>query len=348
MRRVSKLAALVITGALALAGCGGSNSNDSSSGKGGEVKIGLAYDIGGRGDQSFNDAAAAGYDKALKDFDLEGDEQEPRDGESDSDKVQRLTEMARNNFNPIVAVGYAYASAVKQVAANFPKVNFAIIDDASFTAPNVANLVFSEEEGSYLAGAVAALKSQTGKVGFIGGVNSPLIQKFQAGFVQGVKATSKSTDVSVLYISQPPDTSGFANPAAGKKVAQGMLDNGDDVIFAAAGASGAGAIQAIAAKPGSWAIGVDSDQYKQQSMAPYRDAILTSMTKNVETAVYTFIKSVVDKEPQSGKVKHDLGDDGVALATSNPAFADDAAIAAKVKEIKQKIIAGKVQVKSTI
>ncbi|NYI07997.1 BMP family lipoprotein [Allostreptomyces psammosilenae] len=358
MRRVSKLAAVTLAGALALTGCATSSSDGSSSNAssgssdcgGGEFgkQVGLAYDVGGRGDQSFNDAAARGMDQAVAEFDLVPKEQEPRDGESDEDKVERMRQLAEDGFNPIFGVGYAYAAPIKTIAAQCADVNFAIIDEVVEDVPNVTSLVFAEEQGSYLAGVAAALKTETDRVAFIGGVNTPLIQKFEAGFVQGVTDTNPDVQVDVQYISQPPEMSGFNDPAAGKSVANGLMDAGADVIFTAAGGSGAGAIEAIAAKNTEdsprWAIGVDSDQYNQETLAQYKDVILTSMVKNVDGAVYEYIKSTVEGEPQTGVQRHDLSTDGVYLATSG-GYIDD--IAEQLEEAKQKIISGEIEVATT-
>lgn len=346
LRQVTKLAAVTIAGALALTAtaCGGSSSESSSKKDKG---VGLAFDVGGRNDNSFNDASYAGYEKALKEFDLKGKALTPREGESNDDKVQRLTQLARDGFNPVIGVGFVYSDAIKKVSKDFPKTNFAIIDDANALDKNVANLVFAEEEGSFLVGMAAALKSKAGNIGFIGGVKTPLIAKFEAGFKQGAEYAKKGVKVQTKYLSSPPDFKGFNDAPGGRDAANGMLDAGADVIYAAAGASGDGAIQAIAKKK-KWAIGVDKDQYKQESLAPYKDVIYTSMVKDATGAVYEFIKSVHEKKPQTGVVEHDLSDNGISYATSNPAFTGDKEIVAKIEEAKQKIADGDIKVKKTV
>lgn len=347
MRQVTKLAAVSIVGVLTLSltatACGGSSSSDSSSKNKG---VGLAFDVGGRGDHSFNDASYAGYSKALKEFHLKGRALTPREGESSDDKVQRLTQLAREGYNPVVAVGYVYSDGVAKVAKQYPKTNFAIIDDDAAKGKNVANLLFSEEQGSYLVGVVAALKTKANNVGFIGGVKTPLIEKFQAGFEQGVHDTKPGVKVQTKYLSSPPDTSGYADAPGGKDAANGMFDAGADVVYSAAGASNDGSIQAAAARK-KWIIGVDSDQYKQKNLAAYKKYILTSMVKRADVAVYDFIKSVHDKKPQTGIERHDLAGNGVAYATSNPALTSDKAIITKVEAAKKKIISGQVKVKTT-
>ncbi|TLQ44132.1 BMP family lipoprotein [Streptomyces marianii] len=346
MRRITRIATVGIAStalALSATACGGKSSSEAGSGSG--AKAAIAYDIGGRGDQSFNDAAYAGLAKAEKELDVTGAEAEPSEGEGDPDKVQRLTSLARAGNNPVIGVGFAYAPAIAEVAPKFPNTTFGLIDDTSKTGKNIANLVFNEEQGSYLAGVAAAKVTKSNTVGFIGGVEVPLIKKFEAGFVQGVKDTNKNVNVKVQYLTQPPDFGGFSKPDLGKAAAQGQLDAGADVIYAAAGLAGSGSIEA-AAKAKKWAIGVDSDQYKQRGLAQYQDYILTSVTKDVSGAVYNLIKSVKDGKPQSGEVRYGLDKGGVGLATSNPAFTKMTEVTAAIDKAKADIIAGKVTVKT--
>ncbi|MFE2286856.1 BMP family protein [Streptomyces sp. NPDC059443] len=349
MRRITRIATVgIASAALALSAtaCGGKKSSDSSSASSSpEKSVAIAYDIGGRGDQSFNDAAYAGLQQAEKDLGVKGAEAEPTAGEGEADKVQRLTELARKGNNPVIGVGFSYAPAIKKVAEKFPKTTFGIIDDTSVTAPNIANLVFNEEQGSYLAGVAAAKASKSGTVGFIGGVEVPLIKKFEAGFTQGVKDTNPNAKVLTQYLTQPPNFDGFAKPDLGKAAAEGQLDKGADVIYAAAGLAGSGAIEAAAAKD-KWAIGVDSDQYNQAGLAKYKDHILTSVTKQVSLSVFNLIKSVEDGKPQSGEVRYGLDKDGVGLADSNPEYKKMTDVVAAVDKAKADIIAKKITVKT--
>ncbi|MFI1284888.1 MULTISPECIES: BMP family lipoprotein [unclassified Streptomyces] len=352
MRRITRIATVgLASAALALSAtaCGGKKSSDAaaSPSESGQKTAAIAYDIGGRGDQSFNDAAYAGLKKAETDLKVKGAEAEPTDGEGEADKVQRLTELARKGNNPVIGVGFAYAPAIKKVAPKFPNTTFGIIDDTSVTGPNVANMVFNEEQGSYLAGVAAAKVSKTGTVGFIGGVEVPLIKKFEAGFIQGVKDTNPNAKVLSAYLTQPPNFDGFAKPDLGKAAAQGQLDaGGADVVYAAAGLAGSGAIEAASAK-GKWAIGVDSDQYNQAGLAKYKDAILTSVTKDVSDSVYDLIKSVVDGKPTTGEIRYGLDKDGVGLADSNPKYKEMTDVIAAVEKAKADIIAKKIVVKTT-
>jgi len=349
LRRVTTLVAVALTAALALSACGSSSSGGSStsssagaapaSSSKSSVKVGLAYDIGGRGDKSFNDSAAAGLDKAKTEFGVETKELSASKGETDADKEQRLRLLAQSGFNPVIGIGFAYATALGKVAKDFPNTKFAIVDDASLTNANVTPLVFAENEGSFLVGVAAALKSKSGNVGYIGGCLVPLLQKFEAGFTAGAKAVNPAIKVQVKYLSNPPTCSGFNDPAAGTETANGMYDGGADIIFAAAGGSGTGVFQSAKAKAKK-AIGVDSDQYLTAS-PDLQPVILTSMLKKVDVAVYDFIKASVGGSPLSGTQTFDLKKDGVGYATSGGGVDD---IKTKLDEYKQKIVDGTITV----
>ncbi|MGW8381020.1 BMP family ABC transporter substrate-binding protein [Streptomyces sp. ODS28] len=343
MRRVTKLSSVVgVTAALALTAtaCGGTTADKGPSKKKGAA---IAYDIGGRGDQSFNDAAYAGLAKAEKKYGFKGQDVEPSEGEADADKLNRLNELARQGYSPVIGVGFAYAAAVKKAAKENPKTTFGLIDDDTVKAKNVANLVFHEEQGSYLAGVAAAKTTKSKTIGFVGGVQVPLIQKFEAGFLQGVRDTDKSVKVKKQYLTQPPNTDGFSKPDLGKEAAKGQLDAGADVIYHAAGLSGQGVIEAAAGRK-KWVIGVDSDQYKQKTLAKYKKYILTSMTKDVSDSVFKLIQSVQDGKPQSGVQRYSLAENGVGLATSNPEFMKMKSVQDAVAKAKKDIVDGKIKV----
>lgn len=355
MRRLIQLAAATVAAAVVLTGCGSSSSGGSggggttnatpgssaSSSTKSDVKVGLAYDIGGRGDKSFNDAAAAGLDKAKNELGVDTKELSAQKGETDADKESRLRLLAQGGYNPVIAIGFAYAGALKKVAADFPDTKFAIVDDAT-AGPNITNLVFAENEGSFLVGAAAALKTKTKNVGYIGGCLVPLLQKFEAGYVAGVHAVDPSIKVQVKYLSNPPTCSGFNDPAAGTETANGMYDAGADIVFAAAGGSGTGVFQSAKAK-NTLAIGTDSDQY--QSASPdLQPVIMTSMLKRVDVAVYDFIKSYTDGNVLTGVQTFDLKRDGVGYATSGGKVDD---IKDKLEAYKQQIIDGKITVPTT-
>ena len=320
------------------------------------VKMGLAYDLGGRGDQSFNDSAARGFDKAKGEGVAVAGELTAQANEPDSAKVDRLNQLVKDGATDIVAVGFAYATALGQVAPKNPKVHFAIVDDASLCTaeadggakgaplPNVDCMTFAAEQGSFLVGVAAGLKTKSNKVGFIGGVDVPLIQTFQAGFDAGVKAANPNATISDKYITEPPDFGGFNDPASGEKIAKGMYDGGTDVVYAAAGGSGAGVFKAAKAA-GKMGIGVDSDQYNSPPLADVKSVIITSMVKNVDVAVFDFFASAVNGSPLTGTHVYDLKSGGVGFATSGGQIDD---IAQKLDEYKQKIISGEIKVPTTL
>jgi basic membrane protein A len=347
VRRVTKLVAMLAVATLGLAACGSSDStttpSSSATSAKSDVKVGMAYDIGGRGDQSFNDSAALGLDKAKTELGVQTKELEASAGETDAQKEERLRLLASGGYNPVVAVGFAYAVALGKVAKEFPDTKFAIIDDDSIKAANVTPLVFSEEQGSFLVGTIAAQASKTGTIGYIGGVLTPLLQKFEAGYTAGAKAVNPKIVVKVKYLTQPPDFTGFNAPDKGEAAAQGQLDDKADVIYAAAGGSGSGAFKAVAAKPGALAIGVDSDQYLTADAA-VKSVIVTSMLKRVDTAVYDYVKSAVSGSVLTGTQRFDLKSDGVGYATSNDAVKP---FQAKTDEYKAKIISGEITVPTT-
>lgn len=352
MRRSTKFAAALTAGILsvALSACGSSDSNGKSANQPSgsasgtsDIKVGMAYDIGGRGDQSFNDMAAAGLDKSKSEFGVKTSESEATPDEAESAKEDRLIQLADGGYNPVIAVGFAYSEAVGKVAKQYPDVKFAIIDDTANTESNVTNLVFAEEQGSFLVGAAAALKSKTGHIGFVGGVNTPLINKFEAGYDAGAKAVNPKIKIESAYLTQPPDFTGFNDPGKGKTAAGGEFDAGADVVYHAAGGSGLGVFQAAKAAKGL-AIGVDSDQYKTASpdLQPF---ILTSMIKHVDVAVYDFIKSIVDGKPLTGTQTFDLKVGGVDYSTSGGKVDD---IKSKLDSYKKQIIDGTITVPTTV
>jgi basic membrane protein A len=344
-----RLATALTVASLALMACG---SNDPDTGRDtaepgssaaaqSDAKVGLAFDVGGRGDKSFNDSAVAGLDKAKAEFGFESEELSPN--ASGSDRGDNLRQLAEDGFNPVIAVGFAYAESLQAVATDFPDTTFLIVDDASVKSPNVKALLFAEEQGSFLVGAAAALKSKTGNVGYIGGVETPLLKKFEAGFVAGAKQVKPDIKTQVKYLSQPPDFSGFGAPDKGKETANGMYDAGADVVYAAAGGSGVGVFQSALAKK-TLAIGVDSDQYESVGDPTLQPVILTSMLKRVDVAVYESLQKFLNEEELPAESVFDLSTDGVGYSTSG-GFVDD--ISTQLEELKGKIISGEIKVPTT-
>jgi basic membrane protein A len=306
-------------------------------------KVGLLFDVTGRGDKSFNDSAAAGLDKAKADFGVTGTESTPttQDG---SDRPPRIKEMAGNQ-DLIVAIGFLWGTAVQDSATANPNQLYAIVDPSpTVDLPNVRNMNFKEQEGSFLVGVAAACASKSGKLGFIGGVENDLIKKFEAGFTAGAQAVNPDATVEVKYITQPPDFTGFNDPTKGKAIGAAMYGEGIDVIYAAAGGSGKGLFEAAVEsgkKPGEiYAIGVDSDQYASAS-ADQQPYILTSALKRVDVATYEAITDALNGKLAGEKKVYDITNNGVGYAVSNK---DINNYAGTIEEFKQKIIDGEVQV----
>jgi basic membrane protein A len=307
-------------------------------GDGADFRVGMVLDIGGVDDDSFNEAANTGLQAAAEDFGVEVQFLEPN--EDGSNRADLLRQLATDDYDLVIGVGFLFAEAMGPLADEFPDVNFAIIDDASLTQSNVTPLVFAEEQGSFLVGAAAALASGTGNIGFIGGVETELIQKFQAGFEAGVAEINPDATVDVRYITQPPDFNGFADPASARTIADDMYDNDIDVVYHAAGGSGGGLFES-AVEADRLAIGVDSDQY-QQVEADAQPCILSSMLKRVDVAVYTAIENLINGELEGGApLTFDLSNDGVGYATDGGQLDDDVE---QLDALKADIIDGKIEV----
>lgn len=253
-----------------------------------------------------------------------------------ADLEPNLTKMASEGYDVVIGVGYLFTDAMTAVAPQFPDTKFIIVDSV-VDAPNVASLVFAEEQGSFLVGAIAAGMSQTGTIGFIGGMESALIEKFEAGYIAGARAINPDINVLSGY------TGSFTDVAAGKDLSLTQYNQGADIIYAAAGSCGLGTIEA-AKENGFYAIGVDTNQ---DGVAP--GSVLTSMLKHVEIAVYDVIKSAYDGNFKSGVTTYDLSVDGVGYSPME--YTKDAVPAdllARVEELKQMIIDGTIVVPTTV
>ena len=334
------VAAIAAASGLVVAAAPMAQSQDTKS-------VALMFDLTGRGDKSFNDAAAAGLDKAKKEFTaLKATESVPSG--ADGDRAERLKTVLADKNGLVICVGFLWTPDCSKGAIANPGVAFASIDDELSNdgkpLANAAGYKFAEQEGSYLVGYVAGLKTKTGKVGFIGGVEIDLIKKFEAGFEAGAKAANKKVKITQKYASQPPDFSGFTDVPKGKAIAAAMYKSGIDVIYVAAGSTGNGAFIAAkesGKKPGKiWAIGVDSDQYQTISEANGRDYILTSMLKKVDVATYEAIKAYNSGKPATGTQVLGLKANGVDFSKTNKAL--DAKTVAKIEKVKADIISGKI------
>ncbi len=310
------------------------------------VDVGIVFDLGGRGDKSFNDGAYLGAERAEKELGVRVRFVEPGEG---SDREAGLRLLAAEGMDLVIGVGFIFTDDLTQLAKEYPNTNFGGVDysvgqdkDGKVIPPptNLAALKFREEQGSFLVGAIAALAGKSKKVGFVGGMNFPLIQKFEMGFSAGVKAVCPDCEVLSQYAGVTPEA--FRNPGKGKELALSQYQQGVNVIFHASGSTGLGVFEA-ARQTGKLAIGVDADQYKE---AP--GYVLTSMVKRVDNAVFDAIKRVKEKRFKGGIYQYGLAEDGVGYVydTNNEKMIP-AAVRARVEALKQEIIAGRISVPST-
>jgi basic membrane protein A len=311
------------------------------------VDVGIVFDIGGRGDKSFNDGAYLGGERAERELGTHVRFIEPGDG---SDRESGLRLLAAEGMDLVVGVGFIFSDDLTLLATEYPNTRFAGIDysigvDSAgqpiAPPPNLAALKFREEEGSFLVGALAALVSKTGKVGFVGGMNFPLIHKFEAGYRAGVRYVCPRCTITSQYAGVTPEA--FRNPGRGKELALSQYQGGVDIIYHASGSTGLGVFEA-ARQTGKLAIGVDADQYAE---APGH--ILTSMVKGVDVAVYEATRWVKEGTFRGGIYQLGLREGGVGYVYDehNRALIPPA-VHARVEQLKQDIIAGKIKVPSTL
>ncbi|MFB9324748.1 BMP family protein [Paenibacillus aurantiacus] len=315
---------LLVTAAL-ISGCGTEQASPLSD----KTKIGIMLSDVGLGDQSFSDAAFRGLMKARDENGIIFDYKEISKDKTYDDGFE---ELAQENCDLIVGLGFMVKDSMEKSAKQHPDQQFLLIDETS-DLPNIASITFKEEEGSFLAGALAAMASRTNHVGFIGGVDAPVIHKFQAGFEQGVKMVDPDMAVDVKYAGD------FGKADLGASIAKQMIGEGADVIYTAAGFTGVGALQE-AVRHGAYAIGVDSDQYFVAEKA-----VISSMMKNVDVAVY---KAVIDFEKNGGKFAEQhmvfgLMDNGVGLAPIRVISLMQHE-QKQLDELKQKLVSGEITV----
>lgn len=344
-------AGLVLTASVVLSGCGQkapqpapggaapsgapAASSAPAAGKAGEkFKIGMVTDIGGVNDKSFNQSAWEGLQKIAKDT---GATTKYLQSNSDADYIPKLNQFVKDNYNLTWGIGFLMGDAVKTVAAQNPNAKLAIIDN-TVEAPNVESVTFAEHEGSFLVGVVAGLTTKTNKIGFVGGLDIPVIKRFEAGFKAGVAAVNPNAKVTVNY------TGAFDKPDLGKAAAATIYNDGADIIFPAAGATGNGvfneAKDRVKAGKKLWVIGVDKDQ----SLEFGDEVTLTSMVKRVDQAVVKVSNDLINGKFEGGKnVTLGLKDDAVGLPeTSKKNVPAD--VLKKVDEYKEKIIKGEIKV----
>ena len=298
------------------------------------------FDIGGRGDKSFNDSAYEGLDRAKKELGVEFVTLETGEG---TEREAAMRQLAAGGSQLVFGVGFLFTDDIRQLAEEFPQVKFACVDytvkQGEALPPNLVALKFREEEGSYLVGALAALVSRTGRLGFVGGMEIPLIKKFEAGYRAGVAAVRPQARVIVKYAGTTGNA--FKDPTKGKELALAEYHQGADIIFHASGSTGLGVFEA-ARELKKLAIGVDSDQYDE---AP--GFILTSMVKRVDTAVLETIREVASGGWTGGVHDFGLAEDGVGwVYDERNQGLIPAAAKAKVDSLRSAIIAGSIQVPS--
>ena len=360
---------LILSSFLALVACHSSSAPNAPAA--GTIKIGIVLDVGGRGDQSFNDGALRGLETWAAGLHYTASGYQPvAAGELEASIPAELTAAgikslgvtpvvlqakAQEDYEPdldlligekvdlAIGVGFMLENAVEAAAKKHPEARFLLIDspvlDANnkpYVLPNVKSIVFRENEGTFLAGALAGLVSKSGKIGFIGGMEVPLIRKFEAGYKAGVRSVKPDAQVKAVY------TGSFDDSSAGKRVAQDLFAQGVDVAFHAAGSDGLGVIQA-AKEQGRMAIGCDSDQ---SHLAPAN--VVTSMIKHVDYAVYLAVKDVVEKTFTGGDTALGLKQGGVGLAPVRVEIADKDAVMAKVEALRKAVVDGSLSVPATV
>ncbi|WP_298436563.1 BMP family ABC transporter substrate-binding protein [uncultured Jannaschia sp.] len=298
-----------------------------------DAEPGLIIDLGGKFDKSFNESAFNGAQRWVEET---GGEYAETELANEAQREQTMRRMAERGANPVVVLGFANASTLEVVAPDYPETDFVIVDMV-VDQPNVKSIVFSEHEGSYLVGMMAAMASETGTVSFVGGMDVPLISKFACGYAQGAKAVNPDMNVIVNMTGTTP--SAWNDPVKGAELTRSQISQGSDVVFAAAGGTGIGVLQA-AADEGIKAIGVDSNQ---NYLHP--GSILTSMVKRVDNAVYDSFTQAAAGELESGISVMGLENEGVGYAMDeNNADLVTAEMQAAVDEAKAQIIAGEIMV----
>jgi basic membrane protein A len=333
---------MVLLVSLVLTGCG-QTSVATKAPEAKKLRIGLVFDVGGRGDKSFNDSAYAGVEAARKELSdqLEIKVLEPVGSGENREQLLRL--LAQDKYDLIFGIGFMFPDAIRKVAKDFPQTKFALVDGyvpGLKPDSNITCLLYREQEGAFLVGAMAAMKSSSGKIGFVGGMQIPLIEKFEAGYTAGARYINPDIRVFSDYVGTTGDA--FKDPVKGKELALRQLGAGADVLFAAAGSSGLGVLDAVVGQK-KWFIGVDSDQSLNAGVTQ-RPFILTSLLKRVDVAVQDTIRSTAAQKFTGGYQEFGVRENGVGYADNEYNRAIVAPFKSKLEEIRNRIIAGDIKI----
>lgn len=339
-KRLLALAAAAIMTVSLFAGCGGQKQGTGETNQTKKIKVGLATDEGGLNDKSFNQAADQGIKKAMEE--LKNIDYKPIESKKKDEYQPNLQALVDNGSDIVFGVGFQMGDAMTAIAKKYPDKKFAIID-SEVKEKNVVSLNFKEQEGSFLTGVIAGKMTKSNKIGFIGGKDFELINRFAAGYIAGAKTVNPNVQFDIRYAAD------FANPTKGEELATSMYNGGCDVIYHAAGGTGLGLFKATKAMTKAdkklWAIGVDQDQ--ALTVPEYADVILTSMVKRVDTATYDTVKGIAAGTFDGGQSKvFTLKDKGVDIAgTSSKNTPKD--ILDLVEKYRTAIVDGKITVPAT-
>ncbi|MFD1030955.1 BMP family lipoprotein [Metaplanococcus flavidus] len=347
------LSLMLAAGMLAACGSDDDASTDTTTGDGGEgeateetsdISVAMVTDVGGIDDKSFNQSAWEGIKSFGEENGLEeGDGYDYLQSTSDTDYNTNLNNLVRRDFDVVYGIGALMKGSVEEIASQQTDAQFAIIDEV-VDLPNVASVMFKEQEGAFLAGVAAALMTETDKIGFVGGMEIPVIERFEAGFRAGVAAVDESIEVDVQY------TGAFDKAELGKTTANLMYDTGADIVFHAAGGTGNGvfteAKERKEAGEDVWVIGVDADQYEEGQIGD-ENVTLTSVLKGVEMAVVEIAeKTLAGEFPGGETTTYGLAEDGIGLADSRGAIPED--VMTQIEDYKQQIVDGEITVPETV
>lgn len=341
------LSAVLAAGTI-LGACGNNDDSSDKSSDKDNFSVAMVTDVGGVDDKSFNQSAWEGIQAFGKENGLEKGKggYDYLQSASDADYATNLNSLVRNEFDLIFGIGFKLAEDIKEVAAQRPDSQFAIVDEV-IEADNVASITFKEEQGSFLVGVAAALSSESNKIGFIGGVDSQLINKFEVGFIAGVKSVKPDAEVSVQYANA------FDKAELGKEIANSMYKQGVDVIFHASGGTGNGVFTAATEfkqannDANVWVIGVDRDQYEEGAV-PGTDlnVTLTSMVKRVDVAVKDLATKTMNGDFPGGEtIRYGLEEDAISVATTGDNMSKETLM--EIEKWTEKIKAGEVEIPTT-